>query len=91
MSYSAEELIRLSFPQNGEKILILHKEEKRLVAKSFELSKQERCLFQGMMFGLSKEHLTEHVREYKAVKAERAQVGQRLLEVRLAIKTFATC
>ena len=71
MSYSAEELIRLSFPQNGEKILTLHKEEKRLVAKSFELSKQERCLFQSLSFGLSKDNLTEHVSEYKADKTER--------------------
>ena len=89
MSYSAEELIRLSFPQNGEKILTLHKEEKRLVAKSFELSRQENCMFQSMMFHLTKEHLLECAKEYKAIQTERAQVGKRLLEVRIAIKTFA--
>lgn len=90
MSYSAEELIRLSFPQNADKIITLHKEEKRLMSKSFELSRQENCMFQGMMFHLTKEHLVECAKEYKAIQTERAQVGKRLLEVRLAIKTFAT-
>jgi hypothetical protein len=90
MSYSAEELIRLSFPQNADKIITLHKEEKRLVSKSFELTKEENCMFQSMLFHLTREHLVECAKQYKAIQTERAKVGKRLLEVRLAIKTFAS-